>query len=185
VKTVSDLKIYPPHRYDFNTTGATDEWAYWGGVTTGFPTEPSTLIGDTSLIADNDTSRYLSGTDTEGEYAAHRFVFDVAEDAANIERLNVTWIGNGTNDVTSAVQGADLYIWNGTGYEELDGEVSGDQITLTGEKTSNVSNYVNSGTVMVLVVQKDASDGVDESQLATNYVKLVVTHHHRNSNFTL
>jgi len=186
-RTVSDLEIYPPHRYDFDTTGDTTEWAYEGSVD-GLPTsatEPDDPIDDLSLIADNDLLRYLSGIDTEGEHAAHRFVFDVAEDAANIEKLDVTWIGNGTNDVTSAVQGADLYIWNGTGYEELDGEVSGDQITLTGEKTSNISNYVNSGTVTVLVVQKDESDGADESKLATNYAKLVVTHHHRNSNFTL
>ena len=48
---------------------------------------------------------------------------------------------------------------------------------MTGENASAASNYVNSGNVTVLVVQKSEYDAEEEacSRIATDYVKLVVT----------
>ena len=185
-KTVSDLEIYPPHRYDFATGGDTTEWAYAGGVD-GVPTsatEPNTPFSSMSEIADVGGSSYLTSSDTEDYSAAHRFVFDVVEDPDNIESLAVTWIGTGTHD--GGTNGATVYIWNnGTGYEELNATTSGSEVTLTGTITTDIGDYVIDGNVTVLVKQKGASDGDDASVLATDYVKLVVTHHHRNSNFVL
>ncbi|CVK32650.1 hypothetical protein [Methanoculleus bourgensis] len=184
VQTVSDLEIYPPHRYDFNTTGDTTEWAYEGEVS-GVPndaTTPSTQITNTidlTKIADDDGTSYSTSSNTDSYYAAQRFVFNVTESAANIEKLNVTWIGTGTN--AGGTNGADLYIWNGSSYELLQSSTGSTEVMLTGEKTSSISNYINDGNVTVLVKQKSASDGFDASVLVTDYVKLVVTHHHSNS----
>jgi hypothetical protein len=179
-KYVQYLKIYPPHRYDFNTTGDTVEYAYEGGVT-GVPdasTVPGTAFGSTANVAADDGVLHPTSIEDDGEYAAQRFVFNVTEDAARIEILAVTWNGTGTN--AGGTDGADLYIWNGSSYELLQGSTSSSEVTLSGEKTSSISDYINDGNVTVLVKQKSASDGVDASTLATDYVKLVVTHHHTN-----
>lgn len=147
-------------------------------------TEPNTPFSSMSEIADVGGSSYLTSSDTEDYSAAHRFVFDVVEDPDNIESLAVTWIGTGTHD--GGTNGATVYIWNnGTGYEELNATTSGSEVTLTGTITTDIGDYVIDGNVTVLVKQKGASDGDDASVLATDYVKLVVTHHHRNSNFVL
>ena len=187
-KTVSDLEIYPPHRYDFATGGDTIEWAYAGGVD-GVPTsatEPNTPFSSMSEIADVGGSSYLTSSDTEDYSAAHRFVFDVVEDPANIEKLVVTWIGTGTHE-NGVDNGATVYIWNDNSseYEPLNTTTSGSEVTLTGTITTDIADYVVDGNVTVLVKQNGASDGDDASVLATDYVKLVVTHHHRNSNFVL
>ena len=197
VKTVSELKIYPPHRYDFNTTGDTNKSAYAGGVT-GLPssaTDPSvqvTATADLAKIADDDGISYTINSVGNGEYAAQRFVFTLKESAANVERLNVTWKGSGTHDNISATQGADLYIWNGgsSSYEKLADTSSNSTTTLAGGNSSVVTNYVVDGNVTVLVMQKSAQQPVGEdgkyySHLATDYVKLVVTHHNTNSKYTL
>jgi len=178
-KYVQYLKIYPPHRYDFNTTGDTVEYAYEGGVgaSPGL-NDPSGTTVVTSMIADDDNDDDIYTTSVTGEYAAQRFVFNVTESAARIEKLAVTWVGTGTN--AGGTDGADLYIWNGSSYELLQGSTSSSEVTLTGEKTSSISNYVVNGNVTVLAKQKSASDEIDASSLATDYVKLVVTHHHTN-----
>jgi len=179
-KYVQYLKIYPPHRYDFNTTGDTVEYAYEGGVTgvPGTSTVPGTAFSSTGEIAADDSVLYQTSIEDGGEYAAQRFVFNVTESAARIEKLAVTWVGTGTN--AGGTDGADLYIWNGSSYELLQGSTSSSEVTLTGEKTSSISNYVVNGNVTVLAKQKSASDEIDASSLATDYVKLVVTHHHTN-----
>ncbi len=183
VKNVTDLLIYPPHRYDFNTTGDTTEWAYEKQVN-GVPTSatvPSTAFSSTSEIADDDGTSYSKLTTADGYSAAQRFVFNVTESAADIEKLGVTWIGTGTH--TGGTNGADLYIWNGSSYELLQSSTGSTEVTLTGEKTSSISNYINGGNVTVLVKQKGTADegAGSSSTLATDYVKLVVTHHHSNS----
>ena len=174
-KYVQYLKIYPPHRYDFNTTGDTVEYAYEGGVgaSPGL-NNPSGTTVDTSKIADDDNDADEYNTLTLGEYAAQRFVFNVTESAGNIEKLAVTWVGTSSHDDSSADQGATTYIWkDGTGYEAL-----------TGDITSDIVNYVVNGNVTVLVKQNVTHVYEEEedlsSRVATDYVGLVVTHHHAN-----
>ncbi|WP_067049343.1 hypothetical protein [Methanofollis ethanolicus] len=178
VKQVTNIDIYPPHRYDFATGGDTVEYAYKGGVgaSPGL-NDPSGTTVDTSKIAvDDGTSEYTLSVD-DGEYAAQRFVFNVTEDAANIEKLAVTWNGTGTHP--GGTNGAELYIWDGSTYELLQESTSGTEISLTGDITSSISDYIINGDVTVLVKQKGIVDR-DVSILATDYVKLVVTHHHTN-----
>lgn len=180
VQNVDTIKIYPPHRYDFATGSDTVEYAYEGGVT-GVPTAsnvPSTAFSSTAYIASDDGIDQECSTSVTGESAAQRFVFTVAENATKIERLAITWNGTGTH---ASTPGADLYIWNGTSssYELLQDSTSSTEVSLTGEKTSGISNYIVNGNVTVLVKQKGAATGLlVKSTLATDYVKLVVTHHH-------
>jgi hypothetical protein len=177
VQTLNTINIYPPHRYDFATGGDTVEYAYKGGVT-DVPTTsdvPSTAFSSTAGIAADD-SQVVSTPAPTDQYAAQRFVFTVAENATKIEKLAVTWNGTGTH--TSGTNGADLYIWNGSSYELLQDSTSSTEVSLTGEKTSGISNYIVNGNVTVLVKQKGASGLFSASTLETDYVKLVVTHHH-------
>jgi len=179
VKYVNQLKIYPPHRYDFNTTGDTTKYAYKGGVgDSPGVNEPNTAFDSTSAIADDDSNSYLTDVSDVDSYAAHRFVFNISENSNNIESLAITWIGEGSNEGGS--NGADLYLWNGSSYEPLQGDTSSGEITLSGEKTSAISSYMSGGNVVVLVKQKSATSDDYDSIIKTNYVKLKVTHHHSN-----
>lgn len=163
VKQVNTIDIYPAHRYDFATGGDTVESVYDMDTEITSPT-------DLAKIAADDADPYPTETEVDEEKAAQHFVFDLSEDAADIEKLAFTWDGTSSHDDGSADQGATTYIWkDGTGYEAL-----------TGDITSDISDYVVNGDVTVLVEQNTASDGVDKSYLSTDYVKLVVTHHHSN-----
>lgn len=178
VKYVNQLKIYPPHRHDFNTTGDTNEWAFEGGITDipDTATEPSTTFSSTTDIADDDGDSYTTETLNVDDYAAQRFVFSISETVANIENLAVTWDGSSYHDDLSADQGSTSYIWNG---------VSGEYEVITGDISSDISEYVVSGNVTVLAMQnaphsEDEEENQFASHLSTDYVKLVVTHHHSN-----
>jgi len=193
VKYVNQLKIYPPHRHDFNTTGDTTGAAF-GNQTSVLPTtpdDPSIAFTSTSAIADDDGPFLTDQTTSPGNYAAHRFNFSIDTSStkdgptADIEKLNVTWNGMGWHDSGGAANGTDLYIYDfiaGSYGSALTSTFEGSEQTLTGEKTSGISNYVNSGNVTVLVMQKSPQpeEGEIYSHIATDYVNLVVTHHHHN-----
>ena len=108
------------------------------------------------------------------QYATHRFNFSVIWDSSDINKINVTW--NGIGKHSGATDGANLSIWNsGLGdsgeYELLQASANtDDEVTLTGEKTSNINNYINSGNVTVLVEQNTAGD-IDCSWIETDYVR--------------
>ena len=170
-------------RYDFNVRAGTDKWAYEKQVGES-PTasDPNTVFDSTGYgkIKVDDGERKESVTDTDGRYAAHRFNFSIDDNEVNfITKINVTW--NGIGDHDSATDGAKLYIYNfsSTAYEQLDSSLIGppDEITLTGEKTSSISSYINANNVTILVNQTSAQaeDGEVVSHIETDYVKLVIT----------
>ncbi len=187
VKYVNQLKIYPPHRHDFNTTGDTTGWAYKGEVSSDPPSSidvPGNPLGSTSNIADDEGTFQIDFS--AGSYAAHRFNFsiDTATDkdgpVNKLEKLVITWNGRGWHDSGGSANGTSLYIWDGSGFQELDSTPSGEEVTLTGEISSGITNYVNSGNVTVLAVENTPGDEVFFSRIETDYVRLVVTHHHSN-----
>ncbi len=191
-KYVQYLKIYPPHRHDFNTTGDTTGWAF-GNQTSVLPTtpdDPSIAFTSTSVIADDDGTFETDQTTTDTYFAAHRFNFSIDTNTvkdgpiADIEKLNVTWNGKGWHDSGDDYNGTDLYLYNfntGSYGTALVSTTSGTEGYLMSDITSGISNYVNSGNVTVLVKQKSEDDsGTYHSHIATDYVKLVVTHHHPN-----
>ncbi len=172
------------HDYDFSSsltgTPGTDAWAFKDEVSANPPTTcngPSTEFSSTEYgYIKTDNGVYQSDdSDSSGNYAAHRFNFSIDEVAADIEKINVTWNGIGKHDDEEA-PGARLYIWkDGTGYEELDSTDLDTEDTLTGEKTSSISSYINANNVTILVKQKNAHSGNEKSYIETDYVKLVIT----------
>ncbi|AKB52188.1 Cell surface protein [Methanosarcina barkeri str. Wiesmoor] len=168
--------------YDFSVGASVDKWAYKYQVN---PNPPNTNVepniefttGEYANIAADDGIYASHETTTENYSAAHRFVFKIDDNEKPwITAINVAWNGKAWHDTGDP--GATLYIWNGTGYEELDDDAnSQDEFWLIGEKTSNISNYIDSSNnVTILVVQNDKDDGEDErSHIWTDYVKLVAT----------
>ena len=164
-------------RYDFDVGAGTDKWAYEGEVSNKPPSaanDPNNVFSSTDydeIEADDGTNHYDY---SDSCYAAHRFNFSIDDNEEDfITTINVTWNGRGYNN---AGNGAQIYIWNGTAYEQppLATTNSGDWVYLTGEKTSNIGNYINGGNVTVLVVQ-NTSGSISRSRIRTDYVKLVVT----------
>jgi hypothetical protein len=124
-------------------------------------------------------------TDTDGNFAAHRFVFNVSCCCCNVSLLdaNVTWNGKGWHDAGGNANGTYLYIWNYTSgsYEELDNCAGdGTEKTLAGEITANLNNYISNGQMIVLAEQKtaQATSGIPPvpscSHIETDYVKLLL-----------
>ena len=164
---------------DFDVRAGEDKWAYRGGVADKPPSTcdvPSTEFPlYTAISADDGT--YQSDF-SNSNYAAHRFNFSIDENKVNfITKLNVTWNGKGWHDNGGTDNGTYLYIYNFStpGYEELANNNVGTDATLTGEVTSSISNYINSGNVTVLVVQNTAGSAFSASHIETDYVRVVVT----------
>lgn len=188
VKYVNELKIYPPHLHDFNTTGDTTGSAFRREVSAKPPAAadvPSDDLSPISNIEDNDGVFQTDFSDCM--YAAHRFVFNIDTSAAkdgplsDIEKINITWNGKGWHDTGGTANGTYLYIWDGTAYEELaNNSGDGSEVSLTGTVTADIADYINSGNVTVIAVQKTAGADEDMSNVATDYIGLIVTHHHHN-----
>ena len=164
-------------RYDFDVGAGTDKWAYEGEVS-GTPTtadDPNGAIDSYSDISVDDGTYELYVTVTDGYYAAQRFNFSIDDNEESwITKIGVTWNGKGYHD--SAADGATLYIWNGSAYEELANNAVDTDATLSGDVTLGISDYINAGNVTVLVKQKSADAGARaHSYIETDYVKLVVT----------
>lgn len=120
-------------------------------------------------------------TGTGSNYSVHRFNFSIATPVSNVSKINVTWNGKGWHD-TAGNNGTDLYIYNFTSGSYGSAIASNDndaEVTLTGERTSGISNYINSGNVTVLVKQKSAQaeemGDYYRSHIATDYVRVIIT----------
>lgn len=146
----------------------------------GLPPSVSNDPDDEFSGTEYDEIKYDDGvfaehyTDTYEKRAAHRFVFNVSccNDLSNFDSINVTWNGAGWHDAGGNSNGAYLYIWNGTGYEELDNcDGDGNENYLTGGITNNLGNYIINNNVTVLAEQKTEDDDY-HSHIATDYVKL-------------
>jgi len=172
-----------PKKYDFSTrTPGMDAWAYKGQVSSKPPSAANDPDGSIDLYSDigTDDGEYEKyETTNDDNYAAHRFNFSMDEATADIDWINVTWNGKGLHDkVPPNDNGATLYIWNGTAYEQLATTTSGDEVNLTEKITSSISSYINTGNVTVLVEQNSAQitqgNTPKHSHIETDYVKLVV-----------
>ena len=173
----------PKGLYDFLTGAGTDKWAYEKEVSAKPPTSngvPSTEFPtstDYNKIKTDNEDYKQSDSATNGYYAAHRFNFSISESPSSITKINVTWNGKGWHEFVQSSDGANLYIWNFTlgEYELLhEGASTEDEVTLTGEKTSSIGNYINGGNVTVLVVQKSEDTRRKHSHIETDYVRVAI-----------
>lgn len=137
------------------------------------PSTEFSSIGYSNMAA-NDNVYEQSSTTSSGKYAAHRFNFTICQSCGDVTNLTATWVGKGYN---TGGNGATLYIWNFAtrAYEQLDNTSSGDKVTLSGSKISNLCNYIDSSNrVILLAEQNTISTRSVTSHLDTDYVKLEV-----------
>ena len=178
--------------YDFATNASIGRWAYRYQTDTNpptasdvpdieFATNDNPKKDQYDKISTDNRKMQSDSTNQEGYYAAHRFVFNIAEHVENIEKIGVLWNGKGTHTDRKKA-GATLYIWNGTAYEPLNTTDSTREVYLTGDVTTEIGNYIDAstGNLTVLVEQNynQTVKGKKElvSKLSTDYVKVDITH---------
>jgi len=187
-----DLTVTPPFTatYDFTTGAGLDRWAY------RYQTDAKPAVNDTTpdiefisntnpkkdqyvKISTDNRKMQSDSTDLEGYYAAHRFVFDITQPVEDVLTIEVLWNGKGAH-TDRKNSGATLYIWNGTGYEELATTTSTKEVYLSAELTEGFGNYIEDGNLTVLVEQNSAQTVKGKrslaSKLSTDYVKVDITH---------
>lgn len=132
-------------------------------------------------------------TNADGNFAAHRFAFNVSNchcgclNISDIDAINVTWNGKGWHDAGDDANGTFLYIWNYTSqsYEELD-DCAGDgsENYLTGERCVfsgyDLSNYIDENCKIIVLAEQKTEQYEDEefitkySHIESDYVKLIL-----------
>jgi len=177
--------------YDFTTGAGLDRWAYRYQTDAKPPAANDVpgieFMSDTNpnkdqyvRISTDNHKMQSDSTDLEGYYSAHRFVFAIAQPVDDISTIEVQWNGKGANANRTVLQGATLYIWNGTGYEELATTTSKKKVYLGAELTGEFGNYIADGYLTVLVEQNSAQTVKGKrplvSKLSTDYVKVDITH---------
>ena len=181
--------------YDFTTGAGMNRWAYKPQV--GAKPPAANDVPDIEFenlsnpkknqyvkISTDDRKMQSDSTDAIGNYAAHRFKFDIADKipAENIVKIGVLWNGKGTH-TDRKKPGATLYIWNDTSsvYEELDITVGKDEVYLTGEITVECANYIDVTGNLTILVEQNYNQTMDRkkkfvSKLSTDFVKVDITH---------
>lgn len=171
--------------YDFSINAGADRWAYRFETAANPPrtaNEPSTRFSRPlyTRIAAEDRRMAEDSTQSRGYYATHRFEIQLAEDPAEITRLEVRWTGRGTHAL--GTQGARLYMWNGSAsaYEQLDIVTSSSTATLEGTITRSIEAYVNENGRLMLVAEQNSPHWQFwrwqfHSSIATDYLRVRVT----------
>ena len=169
--------------YDFAVGASENKWAYNYQVenvkpsTSTVPNFEFSTAEYEDIASCDEGESVISVTDTNGDHAAHRFVFKIDDNEKPwITSLNVMWCGRGWHD--SADNGVYLYIWNhaSSQYEELANSSTDANGCLSAE-IEDAGNYIDaSGNVTVLVVQKSAHQTrpARASHIETDYVKVVL-----------
>ena len=187
-----DMTVTPPitTTYDFTTGAGLDRWAY------RYQTDAKPAANDVPdiefmsntnpkkdqyvKISTDNRKMQSDSTDLEGYYAAHRFVFDVAQPVEDILTIEVLWNGKGAH-TDKKKSGATLYIRNGAGYEELASTTSNKEVYLSAELTGGFGNYIDANGYLTVLVEQNSAQTVKGkkeyvSTLSTDYVKVDITH---------
>ena len=188
-----DLAVTPPFTatYDFTTGIGLDRWAYRyqtdaipaaNGTTPGieFMSNINSRKDQYVRISTDNRKMQSDSTDLEGYYAAHRFVFNITQSVEDILTIEVLWNGKGAH-TDRKKSGATLYIWNGTGYEELENTTSNKEVYLGAELTEGFGSYIDTNGYLTVLVEQNSNQTVKGkkeyvSKLSTDYVKVDITY---------
>ena len=181
--------------YDFTTGAGSDKWAYRYQSATKPPVasdnpniefESATKPNKDQYVKISTDNRKMQSdsTDVVGNYAAHRFVFNITQPVEDILTIEVLWNGKGAHtDRKESESGATLYIWNGTSgaYEELANTTSNKEVYLTAGVTAEIGNYLDATGNMTVLVEQNSAHAMKgkrslASKLSTDYVKVDITH---------
>lgn len=153
--------------------------AFKDAVADAVPTvasEPAEEFDSTGYSNIAEADENTEDASSESAYAAHRFTFTVCQACGDVSNLTAIWTGSGSND-DGINNGVNLSIWNyATGaYEQLDETTVDGSVTLSGSKTSELCNYLDSNhRVIILAEQKGIGADLSASYLSTDYVNLEV-----------
>jgi predicted CxxxxCH...CXXCH cytochrome family protein len=165
--------------YNFSIGYGESRWAKENaGSDFTLPTDAGTSNFDANKyneIASYDVLRATTiGTANNG-LCAQCYLYWVSESVTSISQLTATWDGYGM-DTTPDARAPSLYIWNFNtpGWELLQtGAAQSSDQTLTGNKTTSISYYVQDSSCYVKAVS-GAPAGGKKSNLYSNYTKLEV-----------
>lgn len=171
----------PVITYDFSTGAGSDKWAYRKQhkakppATNNVPHIKFPPPRYNNIKA-KDGRMQIDSTSRKGNYAIHRFKFEIAEDEERIKEIRVLWTGIGFR--LFGTHGATLYIWNfETGaYEQQDGDTSF-YSTLEGTISGDIGDYIdNKGNLIVIAEQNSPQRRFRwwnlRSRIGTDYVKV-------------
>ncbi|GIC78442.1 LamG domain-containing protein [Moritella sp. F3] len=178
--------IHAAKTYDFATRSpGIDAFAYDG---INFTKKPSDNTSPTraysgleyTRVSTNDNTNNIIWTNQNNAYPMVRYVFELDEAEADIQRLDFFWNGKGINDKHNQDDGVVLYLWNysSNGYVEIDN--SGNttaEVDLTHTITANIANYIdenNNNKITLLVVSNDNVKGWRDNKIRTDYVSVEV-----------
>ena len=188
-----DLTVTPPFTatYDFTTGAGLDRWAYRYQTDAKPPAandvpdiefmSNSNPKKDQHVKVSTDNRKMQSdSTNAVGNYSTHRFVFDITQPVGDILTIDVLWNGKGAH-TDRKKSGATLYIWNGTGYEELDNTTINKEVYLSAVLTGGFENYIDANGYLTVLVEQNSAQTVKGkrslvSKLSTDYVKVDITH---------
>lgn len=174
----------PVITYDFSTGAGSDKWAYRKQhnakppATNNVPNIKFPPPRYTNIKA-QDGRMQIDATSRKGNYAIHRFKFEIAEDEEEIKEIRVLWTGIGFQLL--GTHGATLYIWNFKNgeYEQQDRDTAFHS-TLEGTVSSNIGDYIdNEGNLIVIAEQNSPQRRFRwwnlRSRIGTDYVKVDIT----------
>ena len=174
--------------YDFNTRSPSNNiYAYKSESNTAVPndlkiegTEVSTA--EYNALKFDDQTYQQSTVSTKDHFAAIQFVILIDEDEADITQFNLLWNGYGLTGKDSKKDLVDLYLWNFqlSQYVLVDRvESTSNEITLTEQATSSITDYFggnNQNIMVVYVIARDKkSDLKHENSIYSDYVNLTLT----------
>ncbi|MFO8006183.1 MAG: hypothetical protein R6V05_00440 [Candidatus Brocadiia bacterium] len=172
----------PTSTYYPNSNGG----AAWEGESAS-----SLVQNDESALSSSEEDNISSSDDTKhdhsegpaGDEPTLRVRFDISEDAADVDELEVTAEGYGLTvtgvNPTTYDYDFDLHIWNAStsSWEYLGGHTSSTDQTVTESVLGDCADYINgSGYVYVRVMGPPADSFSSAGNLFTDLVKLEVTY---------
>ncbi len=178
--------IHAAKTYDFATRNpGIDAFAYDG---INFTKQPSDNISPTraysgseyTKVSKNDNTNNIIRTSQNNAYPMVRYVFELDEAEADIQRLDFFWNGKGINDKHNQGDGVVLYLWNysSNGYVVIahSGNTTA-EVDLTHTITANIAHYIdenNNNKITLLVVSNDNVKGKRDNKIRTDYVSVKV-----------
>ena len=174
----------PVITYDFSTGAGSDKWAYrkqhnaMPPTTNKVPHIKFPPPRYTNIEA-KDFRMQRDATSRKGNYAIHRFKFEIAEDEASIKEIRVLWAGTGFQ--LFGTHGATLYIWNfeTCEYERQDRDTAF-YSTLEGTVSDNIGDYIDNKGNLILIAEQNSPQRRFRwwnlrSRIGTDYVKVDIT----------
>ena len=182
---IHDESIYITSNFDFSSGAGIDKFAYHYQHDEKPPfvnNVPGNEFpyGQYHRIAEDDSKTVKDFSHDNGNYAVHRFNFNIGYILGDISKLEVRWTGTGNRLFDE--DGVSLYIWNfSTGAYELLDKNDVRNANLNGAITQDTGSYISAtGDVIVIAEQNSPQNKLLwiklRSYISTNYVALSVTH---------